>query len=435
MSGGIYGGDEMGALVFDVGHHSFRAGFAGEDCPKTDVPSLIGYIDDPSESNNKMDIDSQYDTNANNINSSQRRYIFDTPGIKSPRSHMELTTFLKDGMIDNWDLFEKMLDHIYEKHLNLDASLHPVLFSEAPWNARSKREKLCELMFEKYNIPAFFLVKNAVLAAFANGRATGVVLDSGQNQTSAVPVHDGYVIQQAIIQSPLAGDFVTNQCQQYFNEKNIEIVPYCMIASKEVVKESEPARWTKRSNIPDNLTKSWRNYMIKETIHDFKASALQVGDTAYTKDVAETMPSIHYEFPNGYNMDLTSDRFLIPEALFDTSQIKGITSTVMGMSQIVTASIGLCDLEVRSSLHGSVIVTGGNTLISGFTDRLNRDLTTKTPASMRYKLIIPSSTSERRYASWIGGSILASLNSFQQMWVSKQEYEEEGKGQVERKCP
>lgn len=88
----------MGALVFDAGHHSFRAGFAGEDCPKTDVPSLIGYIDDPSESNIKMDIDSQYDTNANNITSTQRRYIFDTPGIKSPRSHMELTTFLKDGM-------------------------------------------------------------------------------------------------------------------------------------------------------------------------------------------------------------------------------------------------------------------------------------------------------------------------------------------------
>ena len=54
-----------------------------------------------------------------------------------------------------------------------------------------RREQLCELMFEKYNVPAFFLVKNAVLSAFANGRSTALVVDSGSTHTSAVPVHDG----------------------------------------------------------------------------------------------------------------------------------------------------------------------------------------------------------------------------------------------------
>lgn len=241
-------------------------------------------------------------------------------------------------------------------------------------------------MFEKYNIPAFSVTKNAVLAAFANGRSTCVVLDSGHSQTSAVPVHDGVVIQQAIVQSPLAGDFITKQCRQYFNERNIEIVPYYMIASKEVVKEGEPARWSKRNNIPDNLTNSWKEFMINESIHDFKSCALQVSDTAFNKEIAETMPAIHYEFSNGYNIDLTADRFRIPEALFDTSQIKGVTSTMMGMSQIVTTSIGLCDIDIRSSLHASVLVTGGNTLINGFTERLNRDLTTKTPAVRTFKI-------------------------------------------------
>ena len=82
-------------------------------------------------------------------------------------------------------------------------------------------------MFEKYNVPAFFLVKNAVLAAFANGRSTGLVLDSGATQTSAVPVHDGYVLQQAIVKSPLAGDFMTLQCKQFLEEKGVELVaPY-----------------------------------------------------------------------------------------------------------------------------------------------------------------------------------------------------------------
>ena len=71
-----------------------------------------------------------------------------------------------------------------------------------------------------------------MLAAFANGRSTGLVIDSGATQTSAVPVHDGYVLQQAIVKSPLAGDFITAQCRQLFEEKNIEIVPPYVIGSK-----------------------------------------------------------------------------------------------------------------------------------------------------------------------------------------------------------
>lgn len=361
----------MGALVFDYGHSSFRAGFAGEDCPKTDIPSLVGYVEDVVE----PQLDRQLDKNGD-IN---KRYIYDTIPLKTPIPKMDLTSFLKDGMVEDWNLFEKMLNYIYSKHLNLDPTLHPVLFSEAPWNMRGKREKLCELMFEKYGVPAFFVCKNAVLSAFANGRGTGVVLDSGATHTSAVPVHDGYVVGNAIVRSPLAGDFVTNQCKQYFAEKNIDIIPYYMISSKEQVKEWEPARWTKKSNLPENLTNSWKSYMVKETLNDFKGSALQISDTSYNRDVAEAMPSVHYEFPNGYNFDLTADRFYLPEALFDTTHIKGITSSIMGMSQIVTTSVGLCDMEIRSALHSSVVVNGGNTLINGFTERLARDLTTKTP--------------------------------------------------------
>lgn len=107
------------------------------------------------------------------------------------------------------------MDYTYSKVIQSDAEYHPVLFSESPWNVRSKREKLTELMFEKYNVPAYFLVKNAVLAAFANGRATGIVVDSGATHTSAVPVQDGFVLTQAIVKSPLGGDYISMQCRQF----------------------------------------------------------------------------------------------------------------------------------------------------------------------------------------------------------------------------
>jgi len=48
-------------------------------------------------------------------------------------------------------------------------------------------------------VPAFFLAKTAVLAAFANGRGTGIVVDSGATHTSAIPVHDGYVLTQGFL--------------------------------------------------------------------------------------------------------------------------------------------------------------------------------------------------------------------------------------------
>lgn len=303
------------------------------------------------------------------------------------------------------------------------------------WNSKAKREKITELMFEKYNVPAFFLCKNAVLSAFANGRSTGLVLDSGASHTTAVPVYDGYVIQQAIVKSPLAGDFITMECKKLMEEQKIEVIPPYMIKSKEPVNFMDPPKWTKKE-LPE-VTKSFHNYMVKDVLQDFASSVLQVMDQPYEQSQAEAMPTVHYEFPNGYNRDFGAERFRTCEGLFDPSVIKDLPSgnSMLSVGHTVTTSVGMCDIDIRPSLYNSVIVVGGNSLMQGFTDRLNRDLSAKTPPSMRLKIISATGSAERRFSSWIGGSILASLGSFQQMWISKQEYDEGGKGCVERKCP
>lgn len=192
----------------------------------------------------------------------------------------------------------------------------------------------------------------------------------------------------------------------------------------------------KKTNLPE-VTKSFHNYMVKDVLQDFAASVLQVSDTPYETENIESIPSLPYEFPNGYNREFGSERFRITEGLFDPSCIKGIQggNSMLSMGHVVTTSVGMCDIDIRPSLYNSVIVVGGNSLISGFTDRLNRDLSSKTPPSMKLKIIASSTSSERRFSSWIGGSILASLGSFQQMWISKQEYDEGGKNCVDKKCP
>lgn len=168
------------------------------------------------------------------------------------------------------------------------------------------------------------------------------------------------------------------QCQKYFDEQKIEIIPPYMIQSKEIVNENQAAKWTKKPNLPE-VNKYWHNYMVKEVLHDFQATALQVNDQPYDKSKVDIMPTFHYEFPNGYNKDFGSERFLIPESLFDSSNIKGLPGSVMSMSHIVTTSVGMCEIDIRPQLYGNLIITGGNTLIQGFNDRLYKELSSKTP--------------------------------------------------------
>ncbi|KAK4871505.1 hypothetical protein RN001_015629 [Aquatica leii] len=419
MSGAIYGGDEVGALVLDIGHNTVRAGYGGEDSPKLDIPTSIGVWTDSQD----------------DVGEPQYKYNIGLTAIHVKRSGMELTTFLKEGMVENWDMFENLTDYIYKNALGAVPCDHPVLITEPPWVTPPKREQMAELMFEKYKVPALYLGKNAALAAFANGRPTCLVVDSGATHTSAVPVHDGIVLTQAVVKSPVGGDYISAQCRNYLEEKNIDVIPPYMVSSKEITKPDEPASWKIKNCLP-KVTDSWHNYMVKEVMQDFQASVLQVSDNLYDEEIVKSMPAIHYEFPNGFHKDFGVERFKIPEPLFNpTTSAKASIQPILGVGPLVTTSVGMCDIDIRPAMYGSVVVTGGNSNIQGFNERLNRDLAAKTPPSMRLKVISATGAVERKFGAWIGGSILSSLGSFQQLWISKQEYDEGGKAIVQAKCP
>merc|ERR1712080_199451 len=93
-------------------------------------------------------------------------------------------------------------------------------------------------------------------------------------------------------------------------------------------------------------------------------------------------------------------------------------------------SIMKCDVDIRKDLYGNIVLSGGTTIFEGIAERLNEEVTNLAPASMKIKIVAPR---ERKYSVWIGGSILSSLSTFQQMWISKQEYDESGPSIVHRK--
>ncbi|CDS35954.1 actin 6a [Echinococcus multilocularis] len=406
--------DEVGAIVLDLGSHTLRGGFAGEDTPKIDMPSYVGCISPKGDS-------------------SVTKRIIGT-NIYVPYERMEITSFVKEGLIEDWDVFEDVVSHIINFLIPVEKSQHPILLSEPSWNPKLKREKLTEILFEKFEVPAFYLAKSAALACFANGRHTGLVLDCGASCASAVPVYDGRVLLQGVVRTPLAGDFIARQCAKLIKEElKTEPIPYYRVAAKDPVKDREAPRWIEKKLPP--LTDSFKSFMEQNLMEDFAATVLQISDERYDQGQMETIPTISYEFPNGYNVELGHERFQIPEALFDPSVLpQSGGSSELSMSHIVSSSISLCDIDIRPNLYNNIVVVGGTSLIVGFTDRLQRDLGLKTPSSMRLKVNFPSSLMERRFSNWVGGSILGSLGTFQQMWISRHEYEEFGKSIIEKKC-
>ena len=87
--------------------------------------------------------------------------------------------------------------------------------------------------------------------------------------------------------------------------------------------------------------------MVRELLQDFQMNCLQVSDSPYDEDVANTLPMKHYEFPTGYNDDFGSIRLMIPEALFDPSNVKGVGASILGVGPLVTTSVGMCDMDIR----------------------------------------------------------------------------------------
>ncbi|KXS20872.1 actin-like protein 6A-like protein [Gonapodya prolifera JEL478] len=435
------GGDDVSAIVLDPGSSWTRAGWAGEDMPRSVFPSYVGMNSDHSTSVSSSAAMEEDDLVVDGMFSRRRpknpRYSVGENVVGTWRPNFELTNPFRDGLVQDWDIFEQLIDHALYDLLRADPAQHPILFTEPAWNSRDVREKLTEIMFETYNVPAFFIAKDAVLSAFAHGKASGLVVNSGGATTSVVPVYEGYAIKKALSKQMIGGDFLSNQArltlQQHYN---IQITPQYLVKRKAFVdpgKAPEAVYYDRPST-----ASSFHRYQVLRTINDWKETVCQVSEVFFHEESLAGRPAKSYEFPNGANNTFGADRFRIPEIMFDPrlsipDSESPVPSDALGLQQLVQNSIQSCDPDIRTVMYGSIILTGGNTCFAGFTDRMSNELSRIAPGP-KLRVQAVGSTAERRFSSWIGGSILASLGTFHQLWISRQEYEENGKQFVEKRC-
>eukprot|EP01134_Creolimax_fragrantissima_P003897 CFRG3897T1 len=431
MSGAIYGGEETGAVVFEVGAYETKAGIAGEDLPSCLFSSSSGYL--PAPAVDGMDTD--------HVNSATKKrkpyYVGHHNSIF--REGMNIKCPVEDGVIVDWDLYEAQLDYALSE-LNCDSTEHPVLIGDEAWSQRDQREKLTEVLFEKYGTPAYFLGKKPVLSAFANGRSNALVFDMGLSGGSVVPVYEGYAVQKGITRTKLSANLLMNTYQSYLESSSIAVVPKFLVAKRG---DSKTKVFNYKLKETEGVTPSYKQYKIREELRDFHEHISQVSDTQFDDSALQHIPTVPYEFSTGYEANIGATRFQTPGILFNPKSCQPTTGRNLidlndskynlGISELIMQSVSKCDADIHSNLYNNIVITGGTTLIPGFVERLQNDLAAVSPVGMKVRLVYTSGQ-ERRHSSWIGGSILGCLGAFQQMWISKQEYEESGKSFVEKKC-
>lgn len=370
---------EESVLVVDVGSSSLKAGFSGEDIPSFVFPSTVSI---PTNRNIE----------------SIEGWSADTAGVPIQYANIISSHPVHRGAVKDWDLMEKLWHNLIDHTSLSNLESTSVLIIESVRSTLSDRSHWAELLFNTFHVPSICFGNTASLSVFASGRTTGVAVECGSGLTATVPVFEGLVLKHATITMDYAGQDISINLRRLFNEKNIQVD----LNSAKIIKERLA------------YTQGYRNKDLEQTMKENMTFSLPDGndvtvDTKVFRDCTDTL-------------------FINPK------------SATGGLINQLHESIILCDDALKRELSHNIITSGGTTMIPGFGDRLQNDMMNKFQNEFDSKLnalypmirVVPTSnyrepgyTQQRKFAPWIGGSLLGSFETYHKsLKITKQEWEE-----------
>ena len=362
------------AIVLDNGTGISKNGYAGEDQPRSVFPTVIG--------------SPKFENIMPEVKDYAREWYIGHEAIEM-KGLLRLNYPIEHGAVSDWPSMEKIWHYTFFTDLRVDPSEHPVVLTEAPMNARQNREKMTEIMFETFNVPALYVATQAVLSLYASGRTTGCVLDIGDGVSHIVPIFEGFALTHAIQRVDLAGRDITNYLQRLLKQAGYS---FYTTAEKEIVRDIKEKLCYVAIDPEKEMILSKRIQGMEKT----------------------------YMLPDGETIDVGIERFLAPECFFNPSVVG---KELDPLDDMIVKAICECELDLRRELYGNIVLSGGSTMFPGIRERLTKEIKEQVSDSMDVRILSPP---ERMYSVWIGGSILASLKTFHRMWLTRREYKELG---------
>jgi len=370
------------AVVVDMGTGTTRIGFSGDDAPRLQLPTVYGVSPDGT------------------VETFGKAY--------KRRDTIPIQNVMERGLIKQWDGVEHLLSYI-DTLLGISKDPNtPLLLSEAALVPREQREEVVKILFEKHHVAGLYFSSAPVLSLYASGRTSGMAIEMGHGACHTVPVFEGYALFHSILQLDFGGDDLTNWMGKQISKGGHTFPPHHQRDIWQYVKELHCPVASDRSAFTSSVAEANR------------------GDVAF------------HTLPDGTVVNLGTERYLPCEAFFDPNLIlsdKDLAIPVSpggrrGIHQLALESTRKCDQDVSPLLFSNVVLSGGSSLFRGLPDRIHRELQELAPAE---KVRVFAST-ERKNAAFVGGSILASLPTFQEMWITKGDYDEIGPAVAHRNC-
>ena len=326
---------------------------------------------------------------------------------------------MDNGIIKRWDDMQHVWDYTFLEKLKVDPAGRKILLTEPPMNPLSNREKMCEVMFERYAFGGVYVAIQAVLALYAQGLSSGVVVDSGDGVTHIVPVYESVVLNHLTRRLNVAGRDVTRQLIALLLRRGYALNRTADFETARAIKEK-------------------LCYVSYDLELDHKLSE-------------ETTVLVEgYTLPDGRTIRVGSERFEAPECMF---QPHLVDVEQPGIAEMLFETIQSADVDIRTSLYRAVVLSGGSSMYPGLPSRLEKELKqlwltrvlhndpTRLNVPLPFPLHWPASDDgvtqkfkvriedppRRRHMVFLGGAVLANIMADKEdMWISKAEWDEQG---------